>query len=118
MRKDETFITINQNIVIMSHSIVYQCNVVVYNDSWIRNNAINFLVCMQKLMKYQTVDIVVCMPKMIKYSATTILLMETYQIDSVLHGRPECRFHLHYPELHRSLVDRDNLIHFDSAHVG
>jgi hypothetical protein len=49
------------------------------------------------------------MQKMIKYSATTILLMETYRIDSVLHGRPECRFHLHYPELHQSLVDRDNL---------
>ena len=48
IRIDET---IKQNIVIMSHSIVYQCNVVVYNDSWIRNNAINFLVCMQKLMK-------------------------------------------------------------------
>ena len=87
-----TFITMNPNIVLISHSIVH-CNDVVYNDSWIRNNAIHFIVCMLKLMKYQTVDIVVCMPKLMKYRATTILFMETYRIDSVLHGRPECRFH-------------------------
>ena len=52
-----TFITMNPNIVLISHSIVH-CNDVVYNDSWIRNNAIHFIVCMLKLMKYQTVDIV------------------------------------------------------------
>ena len=80
-----TFITMKPNIVLISHSIVH-CNVVVYNDSWIRKNAIHFIVCMLKLMKYQTVDIVLCMQKLMKYHATTILLMETYQIDSVLHG--------------------------------
>ena len=63
------------------------------------------------------IDIVLCMPKLMKYHATTILLMQTYRIDSVLHGRP-CRFHWNYPELHRSLVDRDDLIHFHSARVG
>jgi len=57
------------------------------------------------------------------FKYTTILVMETYLIDSVWLGRPECRFHLHYPERHgdRSHVDRDKLhylIHSDSAHVG
>ena len=87
-----TFITMKLNIVFISECIVH-CNVVVYNDSCIRKNAIHFIVCMLKLMKYQTVDIVVCMPKLMKYRATTILLMETYRIDSILHGRPECHFH-------------------------
>ena len=44
----------------------------------------------------------------------------TYRIDSVWRCRPEYRFHLHdqEPHEHRSLVDRDNLMHSDSAQVG
>jgi hypothetical protein len=56
------------------------------------------------------------------FKYTTILVMETYLIDSVWLGRPECRFHLHYPERHgdRSHVDRDKLhylIHSDLYNI-
>ena len=40
-----TFITMNPNIVLISHSIVH-CNDVVYNDSWIRNTQCYTFYCM------------------------------------------------------------------------
>ena len=110
-----------------------KCYVIVYNDditilftynaSWIRSNAINHSYIQSEPNEISNgwhFSVCRSMRAESDFKYTTILVMETYLIDSVWLGRPECRFH---SERHwdRSHVDRDklhDLIHSDSAHVG